>query len=223
MPGVGYAGGARLVSCCRRAPPRVREQRLSLVVVEGEQLTAPAEFREALTSLRGHRQRAELRLQEVPPPTRIAPFAVALTGEVSLDDDPESQIGSGRFVVLHDPEAPAAWRGTFRIVMLARARLEAEMGNDPLLAEVGWAWLRDALGNHGAGYHSLSGTVTRVLSESFGGIASEAEEAEVEVRASLSPVTTDLGPHLTAWAELTCAAAGLEPLPHGVTALGGRG
>ncbi|HLS74828.1 MAG TPA: DUF3000 domain-containing protein [Actinomycetaceae bacterium] len=185
-------------------------------------VAVPPDFEAALLSLRGHRQRPELRLEEVPAPTRIAPYALALTAEVNPTTDPESMLGSGRFVVLYDPEGQSAWNGSFRIIVMARAQLEDELGADPLLGEVGWAWLTDALASAGAGYHSLSGTVTRVLSESFGGLALRDREVEIEVRASWSPNTTDLGPHLAAWAELTSSAAGLEPLPEGVTALAPR-
>lgn len=179
----------------------------------------PPAFEEALLSLRGHRQRPEVRLEEVPAPTRIAPYALALTAEVNPTPEPETLLGSGRFVVLHDPEGQSAWNGTFRVVAMARAQLEDELGADPLLGEVGWAWLTDALVSAGAGYHSLSGTVTRVLSESFGGLVLRDQSVEIEVRASWSPNTTDLGPHLMAWTQLASSACGLEPLPDGVTAL----
>lgn len=179
----------------------------------------PPAFEEALLSLRGHRQRPEVHLEEVPAPTRIAPYALALTAEVNPTAEPETLLGSGRFVVLHDPEGQSAWNGTFRIIVMARARLEDELGADPLLGEVGWAWLTDALESAGAGYHSLSGTVTRVLSESFGGLVLRDQSVEIEVRASWSPNTTDLGPHLMAWTQLAASASGLEPLPDGVTAL----
>lgn len=179
----------------------------------------PPAFEEALLSLRGHRQRPEVHLEEVPAPTRIAPYALALTAEVNPTAEPETLLGSGRFVVLHDPEGQSAWNGTFRIIVMARARLEDELGADPLLGEVGWAWLTDALESAGAGYHSLSGTVTRVLSESFGGLVLRDQSVEIEVRASWSPNTTDLGPHLMAWTQLAASASGLEPLPDGVTAM----
>lgn len=182
----------------------------------------PPDFQDALTSLRGHRLRPELRLEEVPPPTRIAPYALALTGEVNSEPrtmDPDAMLGHGRFVVLHDPEGQEAWHGTFRVIVLAKARLEEEVGQDPLLGEVGWSWLTDALADAGAGYHHLSGTVTRVLSETFGGLELRSGEVEIELRASWTPATTDLGPHLLAWAQTTCAAAGLEPLPENVASL----
>ncbi|MFC4556523.1 DUF3000 domain-containing protein [Georgenia faecalis] len=182
----------------------------------------PQDFEAALLSLRGLRQRPELHLEEVPAPTRIAPYALALTGEVNETRDPDTILGSGRFVVLHDPEGQSAWGGTFRVIVLARAELEDELGTDPLLGEVGWAWLTDALAEEGARHERLSGTVTRVLSESFGGLELSSRAVEIEVRASWTPSTTDLGPHLAAWARLLCSACGLEPLPENVTALGRR-
>src|SRR5690606_33281056 len=101
----------------------------------------PPDFEAALLSLRGHRLRPELHLEEVPPPTRIAPYALALTGEVNRTREPEDLLGSGRFVVLYDPEGQEAWNGTFRVIVMARARMEPEVAQDPLLGEVGWAWL----------------------------------------------------------------------------------
>jgi hypothetical protein len=183
---------------------------------------APPDFQNALESLRGHRVRPELRLEEVPAPSRIAPYALALTGEVNATPgtmDPDGFLGHGRFVVLHDPAGQEAWHGTFRVIVMAKARLEDEMGADPMLGEVGWTWLTDALTEAGAGYHDLSGTVTRVLSETFGGLELRGGQVEIEVRASWTPTTTDLGPHLMAWAALTCTTAGLEPLPDNVTSL----
>jgi hypothetical protein len=193
--------------------------------VTGDEAVAPPDFETALLSLRGHRMRPELHLEEVPAPTRIAPYALALTGEVNAAPrtmDPDAMLGHGRFVVLHDPAGQEAWHGTFRVIVLAKARLEEELGADPLLGEVGWTWLTDALTEAGAGYHHLSGTVTRVLSETFGGLELRGGEVEIEVRASWTPTTPDLGPHLKAWAALTCQAAGLEPLPENVTSLNRR-
>ncbi|ROR74293.1 DUF3000 domain-containing protein [Bogoriella caseilytica] len=186
----------------------------------------PADFHAALESLRDHsgELRPELHLEEVPPPTRMAPYSLALTGEVNADPqlDPDELLGHGRFVVLHDPAGQEAWHGPFRVIVMAKAALEPEVGQDPLLGEVGWSWLIDALGDAGAGFHHLSGTVTRVLSETFGGLELRSGEVEIELRASWTPTTPDLGPHLQAWAQAACAAAGLEPLPENVAALGRR-
>jgi len=166
--------------------------------------------------------RPELRLEEVPPPTRIAPYALALTGEVNPTGDPDDFLGSGRFVVLYDPEGQEAWNGNFRVIVMARARLEDELGADAMLGEVGWSWLTDALTAEEAGYHSLSGTVTRVLSETFGGLELRGGEVEIEIRASWTPTSNDLAPHLRAWALLTCQAAGLPPIPDNVAPLNRR-
>ena len=95
---------------------------------------------------------------------------------------------AGRLVLLHDPAGNAAWQGTFRCVTFARAEVDPEMVSDPLLAQVGWSWLIDALASHGAEFVAPSGTVTSVSSESFGGMADEDPSAEVEVRASWTPV-----------------------------------
>lgn len=182
----------------------------------------PLEFEQALLSLRGHRLRPELRLEEVPPPTRVAPYALALTAEVNPTPDPDTLLGSGRFVVLYDPEGQEAWNGTFRVIVMARAKLERELGADPFLGEVGWAWLTDALREEGADYHSLSGSVTRVLSESFGGLELRDFDVEMEIRASWTPGSNDLSAHLRAWALMTCSAAGLPPVPENVATLGRR-
>ncbi|MGO1173678.1 MAG: DUF3000 domain-containing protein [Actinomycetaceae bacterium] len=193
--------------------------------MSGTGTAIPADFERALLSLREPRLRREVHLEEVPAPARLAPFTAALTAEVTAspaDLDPDAFLGHGRFVVLHDPDGQPAWGGTFRVVVLARAHLDEEMGADPLLGEVAWTWLLDALHSHGAGYRRLSGSVTRVLSESFGGLELVSGEVEVELRASWTPNTPELGPHLAAWAELAATAAGLEPLPAEVATLARR-
>ena len=102
------------------------------------------------------------------------------------------------------------------------------MANDPLLAEVGWTWLSEALDAHGAAYVAPSGTVTKVSSESFGGMADEEASAQLEIRASWTPVPDrrreplDLGPHVEAWGEMLCTASGLPPVPEGVAPLPSR-
>ena len=184
----------------------------------------PPEFAQALHALRDRRLRPEVRLAEVPAPGRIAPWSVALTGEVldlagalPGDEDP----ATGRFVLLHDPAGQVAWDGTFRAVTLVRACLDAEVAADGLLCEAAWTWVTEALVENEAAYGSLGGTVTRVLSQSFGALAERPAEVEVEIRASWTPLG-EVGAHLGAWATLLCTAAGLPPTPEGVTALGRR-
>jgi len=160
--------------------------------------------------------RPEISLDEAPAPQRLAPFSVAMTADVILRDD---EVGSGRFVVLHNPEGHDAWDGTFRVVTFARASLDLEMAADPLVTEVGWSWLLESLANQRAMFSAPSGTVTRVSSESFGAMSDRPAAAELEVRASWTPEGDDLAPHLAAWADLLCTAAGLPPVPPGVVPL----
>ena len=162
--------------------------------------------------------RSEVRLTEVPAPQRIAPYAVALTAEV-VSSRAEEELASGRFVLLHDPAAPEPWGGVWRAVTFARAELEPELATDPMLGAVGWSWLVDALGGRDAHYTAEAGTVTRVVSESFAGLADRQATVEMEVRASWTPLDGDLGTHLQAWADLLCTVAGLPPLPEGVVPL----
>jgi hypothetical protein len=179
-----------------------------------------AEFAQALADLRAARLRPEVRLTEVPAPQRIAPYAVALTAEV-LGRDEDDELASGRFVLLHDPAAPEPWEGVWRAVTFARAELEPELATDPMLGAVGWTWLTGALEGHDASYTAEAGTVTRVVSESFAGLSDRSATVEMEVRASWTPLTAEVGVHLQGWADLLCTIAGLPPLPEGVTALPG--
>jgi hypothetical protein len=184
----------------------------------------PQAFTDAVAQLRAARLRPEVLCEEMPAPQRIAPFAAALSADVTVDGD---DVGTGRIVLLHDPHGNDAWDGTFRCVAYARADIDPEMANDPLLAEVGWSWLSEALDAHGAAYVAPSGTVTKVSSESFGGMADEEASAQLEIRASWTPVPDDgepldLGPHVEAWGELLCTASGLPPVPEGVAPLPSR-
>lgn len=188
-----------------------------------------AEFSQALRDLRGIAVRPEVRLTEVPAPTRIAPCSVALTAEVRSavrlgrpGAEPEQDLASGRFVLLHDPGEPEPWGGQWRAVTFARAELEPELASDPMLGAVGWSWLTESLQAAGAQYSAEAGTVTRVVSESFAGLADRPAGVEMEIRASWSPSGPQVGAHLQAWCDLLCTIAGLPPLPDGVIALPGQ-
>lgn len=176
----------------------------------------PELFSEVVRTIRAKQWRQEYRVEEIPAPQKIAPFAVAISADVVIGED---DIGSGRLVVLHDPAGSASWDGDFRCVSFARADIDPEMVTDPLLTEVGWSWLIEALDRQDAHYRAPSGTVTAVSSRSFGGIADEGARAEVELRASWTPQidnAADAEAHLEAWAELLGLTAGLPPLPEGV-------
>src|SRR3954465_14057541 len=126
----------------------------------------PEEFRVAVAQLRGARLRPEVFCEEMPAPQRIAPYASALSADVTVDGE---EVGTGRIVLLHDPAGNEAWEGTFRCGAYARAEIDPEMANDPLLCEVGWSWLTEALAAHGADVVAPSGAATTVSPESFGG------------------------------------------------------
>jgi hypothetical protein len=188
----------------------------------------PPEFREAVESMHAARLRPEVFCEEMPAPQRIAPYAAALSADVTVDD---TDLGTGRIILLHDPAGNDAWDGTYRCVAYARAEIDLELITDPLLAAVGWSWLTEALDAHGASYLAASGTVTRVATDSFGGMADEGGSAQIEVRASWTPclppktepgTALDIGAHVEAWGELLCTAAGLPPVPEGVTAMPSR-
>ena len=169
----------------------------------------PQAFTRAVAALRATTLRPEIVLEEAPAPQRLAPWAVALTAEVLETPDAEEELGTGRFVLLHDPAGHETWEGVFRLVTFVRAAVEPDVAADPLLPSVGWAWLIEALDAHGAEYTAPSGTVTRVSSESFGSLEDRGSTAEIEVRASWTSLDSRLGPHLLAWADVLAATTGL--------------
>ncbi|WP_309068779.1 DUF3000 domain-containing protein [Microbacterium sp.] len=178
-------------------------------------------FAAAEDQLRAASFRGDFVVREIPSPQGVAPFSLALAGDVRPTTEGESPYGTGRFILLHDPAEPDAWGGAWRIVAFAQAPLEPEIGTDPLLADVTWSWLVDALDSRQAEYHSASGTATKILSKGFGSLAEEGDGAQIELRASWSP-DGSFGAHLEAWAELVCMLAGLPPGSEGIAVLGER-
>jgi hypothetical protein len=185
----------------------------------------PAQFRAAVAQLRAARMRAEVLLTDMPAPQRIAPFAAAVGADVTLERD---EVATGRLVLLHDPDGNESWDGCWRCVSFVRADVDPEMVRDPLLSAVAWSWLDDAWSARNLGVTAPGGTVTAVLSEGFGGIESDGLTAQVEVRASWTPVAVgdaeqpDLQGHAEAWGDLLSCAAGLPPVPAGVVSLAPR-
>ncbi len=182
---------------------------------------AGALFAGATAELRDTAFRADITVREIPTPQGLAPFAIALAADVRPGSDGESVYGTGRFVLLHDPDEPGAWGGAWRIVTFAQAPLETEIGTDPLLADVTWSWLVDALDSRNAVYHSASGTSTKTLSKGFGGLAVEGDGAQIELRASWTP-DGPFRPHVEAWAELVGMLAGLPPGSEDIAVIGAR-
>lgn len=181
----------------------------------------PAVFADALVSLQrvlAHPVRPGLELRLVPAPRRMAPWSVAVAAEVA---NGEETVASGRLIVLHDPQGQDGWGGHTRVVALVEAEVEAEMGHDPALADVGWSWLTESLHQRRAGHTAAGGTVTRTTSKRFGQLEEQQEACQVEIRASWTVLPDgadlDLGQHLLAWCDLLCSTAGLPPV--GVTAL----
>lgn len=184
-------------------------------------------FRRALTELQDalaglQDARPELVFEQQPPPRRLAPFATAIAAGITTADDTE--VGSGRFVLLFDPAGQPGWDGKHRIIGYVRTELEPEMAADSLINAVGWSWLTEALDERQAAYLNISGTVTTVVTQGFGAKQDEPTSTEFELRASWSPAAEpaedpQLAGHLAAWCDVLCAAAGLPPVPAGVTPL----
>jgi hypothetical protein len=175
----------------------------------GGQPVAPEIFREAVANITSTKVRREVRVQPMRPPQRLAPYGYAISADV-LDGDGE-ELATGRLVLLHDPDGDEAWDGVLRFVTFVSAELEADIGVDPLLPEVGWSWLSDALQDRGAAYRAAGGTVTQTTSTRFGDIAGPQTAVSIELRASWTADDAATGPHLLAFVDLVCAAAGLPP------------
>lgn len=182
----------------------------------------PALFDEALAAVRGATTRPELVLSEIPAPAGLAPYAVALAGDVRPSQHGvDSVLGTGRFVLLFDPDSPEAWGGRFRVVCFAQAPLETDIGLDPFVTGVAWSYLEDSLAARGAVYAAASGTATKVLSTGFGELAGQSDGAQLELRASWTPDRESIAASVEGWSELLCLLAGLPPhadavglLPH---------
>jgi Protein of unknown function (DUF3000) len=169
--------------------------------------------------------RDDLELEDWPAPKRLAPQAFALAATAYRAGE---EAGTGKLVLLYDPDGQDGWTGTFRIVCHVQADVDEEMAADPLLGEVGWSWLTDALELHAPGYAAPSGTVTRVITEGFGTKSDEPPDTGFELRASWCPADGESGAEITgeisgavvAWCDLLAAAAGLPA--QGTVAIGAR-
>jgi hypothetical protein len=191
-------------------------------------------FRAAVADLHAGREsqrpiRPQVTFDDVAAPKTLAPYAAAIAATVHSPDE-QADVGWGRLVLLYDPEGQTGWAGSFRLIAYLRAEVEPELAADPLLGTVSWSWLTEALDakaagyaapSGAAGYAAPSGTVTRVITEGFGGKKDEPPSTGLEIRASWSPVGAagqppPLAGHVTAWCDALCTAAGLPPAPAGV-------
>jgi hypothetical protein len=226
-------------------------------------MDAAATFRAAVSDLQAgmdeqRHARREIALESQPAPRKLAPYAAAIGATVHepvpghepggspsplIPDDADTEIGWGSFVLLYDPAGQTGWAGPFRVITYIRAELDPEIAADPLIGQVGWSWLTEALDARTTGYRQVSGTVTRVVTEGFGAKQGQPVATEFELRASWSPavpaaaasaphtssartgaarpegVPQDLDGHIAAWCDALCTACGLPPLPAGVSAL----
>jgi Protein of unknown function (DUF3000) len=185
----------------------------------------PAQFREAVAAMNATTVRPEIELGPIRPPQRLAPFSYALGAEVRHPDTaivPERSEGDafGRLILLHDPEGAEAWDGTMRLVAYIQADLDSSEAVDPLLPEVAWSWLVEALESRAEHVTALGGTVTATTSVRYGDISGPPRAHQLELRASWTATTLELGPHVQAFCEVLEHAAGLPP--DGVTDLSSR-
>ena len=169
----------------------------------------PELFRDAVASLTSTAVRREVTVQPLRPPQRLAPYSYAISADVTGADGVEA--ATGRLVLLHDPDGEEAWDGVLRLVAFVSAEQDPEIGHDPMLPAVGWSWLTEALDERRAAYRAAGGTVTQTTSTRFGDIAGPRTTVELELRASWTADTADLAPHLRAFVDLLCVAAGLPP------------
>ncbi len=173
---------------------------------------ATAEFDAAIASIRALELRADVVVHEIGAPDGLAPYAIALAADVSPRSHTEdSVLGVGRFVLLFDPAGSPDWDGRFRVISFAQAPMEAQIGEDPFLADVVWSWLVDALDTLGARYHAEAGTATKTISTGYGELAGNGVSATVELRASWTPDDSQLAAHVEAWADLVAMFAGMPP------------
>ncbi len=224
------------------APPQAQRPPTGGAATPATDAGTPAEaaFAAAVAAFRAGRDAQadrNLSFEDVTAPRRLAPYATAMAATVQRGG---TDVAWGRLVLLFDPDGQDGWDGVFRLVAYVRAEIEPEMAADPLLGEVGWSWLREALDAHVPGYAVPSGTVTRVITEGFGAKQDELPLTGFELRASWSPVgpevssgpgrskdregpasggglgdaelgRLDLSAHIAAWCDCLAAAAGLEP------------
>jgi hypothetical protein len=188
----------------------------------------PVPFREAVAAMNGASVRSEIELGPIRPPQRLAPYSYALGAEVKHPEvavvpegaeGPEGQ-AFGRLILLYDPDGADAWDGTMRLVAYIQADLDSSEALDPLLPEVAWSWLVDALDARAEHVTALGGTVTATSSVRYGDISGPPRAHQLELRASWTALTPDIGTHVEAFCEVLEHAAGLPPV--GVTDLGSR-
>lgn len=181
---------------------------------------APAEFRVALESLKHAAIRSEIDVETIPAPPAIASHAITFKANIKENlTGVEGDAGTGRFVMLWEPEPQEAWASRFRVVIFAKSPLETNIGADEEISDVVWAWLNEALQNRHAEFGAIAGTATRIMSTGYGSLSAQHDHAELELRASWSPLTTDIASSFEAWLDLICIMSGFPNLPAGISTI----
>ncbi len=183
---------------------------------------ASAEFLAAVDAIRSAEVREEIHLKQIEEPDKLATHAIAFTAHIIEDLATPADAGTGRFVLLWEPDMQESWGSRFRVVCFAKSPLETNIGADELGSDIAWAWLTDALSNRNAAYANAAGTATRIISSGYGSLSTQADHAELEVRASWSPQSYEIGQHLEAWQDLVCIMSGFAHLPQGVSSIAPR-
>ncbi|OZE94574.1 DUF3000 domain-containing protein [Rhodococcoides fascians] len=182
----------------------------------------PAPFRSAVEAMHRAVVHPSIEVGPIRPPQRLAPYSYAVGAEVKHtvgEDVGEQSDGDafGRLILLYDPDGDEAWNGTMRLVAYIQADVDETLASDPLLPEVGWSWLVDALGNRAEPVTALGGTVTSTSSVRYGDIAGPPKAHQLELRASWTAGSVELASHVEAFCEVLAYAAGLPPA--GITEL----
>jgi len=186
----------------------------------------PAQFREAVAAMNATTVRPEIELGPIRPPQRLAPFSYALGAEVRHPETaivPERSEGDafGRLILLHDPDGAEAWDGTMRLVAYIQADLDSSEGRRPAAARSGVELACRGAGGAGRTRHprwaAPSPPPRRCATATSPG---RRAPHQLELRASWTATTLELGPHVQAFCEVLEHAAGLPP--DGVTDLGSR-
>ncbi|MGX1805990.1 DUF3000 domain-containing protein [Nocardia sp. NPDC055321] len=181
----------------------------------------PTGFRAAVDAMGTATVHPRIELAPIRPPQRLAPYSYALGAEVTRPDTNVVPVDSdgdafGRLILLHDPNGQEAWHGVYRLVAYIQADIDSALAADPLLPEVAWSWLVDALESR-TPFTALGGTVTATSSVRYGDIAGPPRAHQLEVRASWTVGDSLMRPHVEAFGEVLAYAAGLPPA--GVTRL----
>ena len=170
---------------------------------------AVAELEAAVAEQR--ERRPEISFDGEPPPRRLAPQAAAVAATVEVAGN---EIGWGRFVLLYDPAGQDGWAGPFRVIGYVRADLEPEIAADPLVGQVGWSWLTEALDARSAGYaaperNGDQGGHRGVRDQAGGAGRDRVRDAGILVarprRATIVSSSTGTS---RAWADTLCVAGG---------------